>query len=548
MELSRRHLLQLGGVTAVAAAGVSLPFTGFVAAKSASELDKDLLPRPFRTPFVFPRDLKPIAKGTDEFGPYVSYVVNELPARARLLNTSLDTTVWGYQGLPTGPTLHVEAGERAIVKMRNRLPEVHPLFGHRFVTATHLHGNASLPQYDGYANDFIPPGYSKIYQWPAHFQPARTIWYHDHAAHVTAQNVYGGLAGQYHVHDDLERALLPQRPFDVPLTLTDVMFDEDGELGYDDRDHSGLWGDVILVNGRPWPVLRVQRRVYRFRMLNASVARSYRPKLSPEGAVHMVGTDGGMMPVSQQVTEWRVSPGERYEFLVNFAQYKAGQRVVLRNRSNENNRDFDETDKIMAFDVTDEPVDTSDPTWNRIPTVLTSSAAMNLRRDQAVRERKMRFHRDDKTDIWQINGRTWADVIDSGFQEVFADPALGDVEIWKIENRGGGWFHPVHIHLVDFQILSRNRKAPFAYERGPKDVLYLGGNETVELIMKFGPHRGKYMIHCHNLSHEDHDMMVQFSVGLKAGEPDPNDPIKSDPAFLDTDGNRDVPPPTAPPQ
>jgi hypothetical protein len=201
----------------------------------------------------------------------------------------------------------------------------------------------------------------------------------------------------------------------------------------------------------------------------------------------------------------------------------------------------------MAFDVTDEPVDTTDPSWNRIPQTIVSSAAMSLRREQATGHRHMRLKKDDVTNEWSINERTWADVEASGFREVFADPDLDDVEIWTIENSSGGWNHPLHIHLVDFQILSRNGKPPFDYEMGPKDVVYMGEDETVEVIMRFGPHRGKYMIHCHNLPHEDHDMMVQFSVGLKAGEVDVNDPIAADPPRFDTDGDVDVPPPSAPP-
>ena len=91
------------------------------------------------------------------------------------------------------------------------------------------------------------------------------------------------------------------------------------------------------------------------------------------------------------------------------------------------------------------------------------------------------------------------------------------MEIWEISNHSGGWFHPTHIHLVDFKILSRNGAAPFPYEQGPKDVVYVGENETVRLLMKFEG-RGKYMIHCHNLVHEDHDMMTQYEVI------DPEDP------------------------
>jgi len=108
---------------------------------------------------------------------------------------------------------------------------------------------------------------------------------------------------------------------------------------------------------------------------------------------------------------------------------------------------------------------------------------------------------------------------------VLGNPGLGDVEIWELRNRSGGWFHPIHIHLVDFKILDRNGRPPFAYEIGPKDTAYVGGNETVRVIARYGPQVGRYMMHCHNLVHEDHDMMLQFEVGH--GGPDP---ITADPA------------------
>jgi FtsP/CotA-like multicopper oxidase with cupredoxin domain len=135
---------------------------------------------------------------------------------------------------------------------------------------------------------------------------------------------------------------------------------------------------------------------------------------------------------------------------------------------------------------------------------------------------------------WKINGMSWADVIASNFQKVVANPGANDVEIWEIENKSGGWFHPVHIHLVDFHILSRNGQRAHSYEEGPKDVMYVGENETVQAIMRFEHQKGRYMVHCHNLPHEDHDMMLQFRVGLKQGEADPNDPITAARPVFDT--------------
>jgi FtsP/CotA-like multicopper oxidase with cupredoxin domain len=115
-----------------------------------------------------------------------------------------------------------------------------------------------------------------------------------------------------------------------------------------------------------------------------------------------------------------------------------------------------------------------------------------------------------------VNDQTW----DGG--RVRANPGLGDVEVWEFENKSGGWFHPMHVHLVDFKVLSRTdgeKPGVRPYERGPKDTVYVGENETVRVIMRFGPREGRYMIHCHNVTHEDHDMMVAYEVGR--GGPDP---------------------------
>ena len=135
---------------------------------------------------------------------------------------------------------------------------------------------------------------------------------------------------------------------------------------------------------------------------------------------------------------------------------------------------------------------------------------MNLQPSQSVRTRRMELKR--RHGLWTVNGRTWDDVVASGFTLLEASPQRDSVEIWELVNDSGGWQHPMHMHLIDFKILDRNGKPPFAYERGPKDTAYLGENETVRMITRFFEGTGKYMMHCHNLVHEDHDMMVQYEV------------------------------------
>ncbi len=529
MQITRRDALKTSGLAGLVAAGLVVPLGGRgVQASEASDLRSANFPPRYQNAFQRPPELEPYRWTRDTDGtPRAWYSLTERQSSAQIL-PGLTTPIWGYNGIFPGPTIKVEQGTRVRLRVRNELPVSHPDFGTPMNTSVHLHGSASLPQYDGYASDITRPSAYKDYDFP-NVQSARTLWYHDHGVGYTAQNVYAGMAAQYHLHDPRERGLLPQGDFDVPLVVSDAMFARDGRLAYDDRSQSGLWGDVILVNGVAWPKMKVQRRVYRFRCLNASISRSYKFKLSTGDPVTMVATDGGLMPKAQRTRAWRHGGAERYEFLVDFSQYPAGTTVDMQNRSNDNNRDFQHTNKVMRFEVTDEPVDTTDPTWNRMPTSLyPDNEVMALRPAQSVKRRNLRVERSNGS--WMINEMSWADVIASGFEKVVADPELGAVEIWDLENKSGGWFHPVHIHLIDFQILSRNGRNPFSYERGPKDVAYIGENEKVTVLAKFGPHRGRYMVHCHNLPHEDHDMMVQYSVGWKPGQPDPNHPIDADPS------------------
>jgi FtsP/CotA-like multicopper oxidase with cupredoxin domain len=515
-------MMKLGALGVAGVAGASqLPLSEVIEARAASLLAVGDRPKPFQTQFMRPPVLHPVRTFRDADGVLTDlFVVRESARKARILPTR-DTVVFGYNGMAPGPTIKAHRGRRAVLRVINQLPSVHPSLGNTTETSVHLHGSASLPQYDGYASDVTSRGWFKEYHYP-NVQPARTLWYHDHGFHHTAENAYAGLYAQYQMHDKAEQELMPQGEFDVPLTVADALFTANGQLTIG-SDESGLWGNVILVNGRPWPVMKVKQRIYRFRFLVASISRSYRFRLGNGDPVKIVGTDGGLMPKAQRVTQWRQSSAERYEVLIDFRKYRAGQRVVLNNLSNDNNRDFANTDKIMAFDVTDAPFSKKDHTWNHVDDTLVTAPVMRLKEADATVTRRIALARTGG--IWTINGQTWDDVINSEFQLLLADPKLNATEIWELENAGGGWFHPLHIHLVDFKILDRNGRPPFDYELGPKDVAYLGEKETVRVLVKFGPHRGRYMVHCHNLVHEDHDMMAQFAVGMRPGARDPNDPI-----------------------
>ncbi len=565
MTVQRRSVLKMGALGAgVTAAGLTLPLGE--SASTADWISTSTKPARFRNPLPVQQPMVPTPM-SDEYGEYLLYEITERAGSAQLLDApSPRTPIIGYaagSGAPTvpGPLIKVDQNTRVRLRVTNALPANHPTFGHYGATSVHLHGSASLPQYDGYADDVSAPGQVKDYWYPNHQGP-RTLWYHDHAAHHTAQNAYSGLFAQYHIQDAWEKANLPQGTYDVPLTITDAMFARDGKLAYMDREHSGLWGDVILVNGVPWPYHAVERRFYRFRILMATLSRSmtlsfFNPRTGATLPAFVVGTDGGPM-VPQQISSWRHATAERYEVMVDFTGCRLGDMVELRNASARNNRDFLHTNKVMQFRVTSEAKDTR---WNTIVTPPDSELhpVMSKTADVARRRRDIDLKHDDITNEFSINGMTWGDIQDQNWN-LFTDdrgdaPKPGDYEVWRIENDSGGWFHPMHFHLTDFKILSRRGGAGRVqpWEQGPKDVVYVGEGERIELLVHYGmPPRsypdgrstgqagltgdlgGRYMIHCHNLPHEDHDMMGQFLVAAADGTEDlspshPNHPVLAAP-------------------
>ncbi|MCW2822130.1 MAG: bilirubin oxidase [Marmoricola sp.] len=570
MSVSRRNVLKLA-VIGGAAAALPLQRVAFTSGSTA-RMPTSKMPKYFSQPFAVPpvltrTDRRPIRCFDGQMRDYDRYDMAQTFGVASIL-PGYKTPVFGYNGSVPGPTIRVHHDNSIIVNQSNllHLPPASPYQGvampSRYTsnplqrsTSTHLHGSASLPQYDGYASDVTMPGQVKRYFYP-NCQEARTLWYHDHGVHHTSQNAYNGLAGMYILHDPHEQALgIPQGRYDVPLIIKDAMFADDGGLVYQDNSESGVYGDVVLMNGVPWPAMQVEPRKYRFRFLNASVSRSYKWQLHDgRSAVPMtvIGTDAGLMPKPQVVSSFRHAMAERYEVVIDFAPFaqkpgSAPAKLTLKNLLPKNNINYDGVMQAMQFVVGPKssvasldnnavPAD-----WQsrvEAPECMTFTEA-GLKA-QGVTERQFKFIRGNGH--WTINGETWENVVDSGYTHCMAEPELDSAEIWELTNTSGGWFHPVHIHLVDFQVLSRNGSASnvLAYETGPKDVVYVGENETVRVAMRFGgpsagdgwPRpRGRYMMHCHNLVHEDHDMMMQFSVGDPDHAPE-YDPITAAAAGL----------------
>ncbi|MGY1642721.1 multicopper oxidase domain-containing protein [Geodermatophilus sp. SYSU D00703] len=558
-SVSRRDVLKL---SAAGTAAVALPLQGVLSAATASALPTSKMPKPYTAAFKAPPVLEPVVTDDvrsnvyghvpDDYVPpaggghqpgepilgseYLGtdyYRITQTNVAVQLIPGTW-TKMWGYNRSVPGPTIRSylqpdpdnpgkKISRRTVMQVLNELPKRHPTLGYVPWTSTHLHGSPSKPQFDGYAGDLTNPGEWKNYQYPNNCTP-RTLWYHDHGVHHTAQNVYMGLAAQYHLVDeeleigleiprwDRQKAAEGKPQYEFPLILSDVMFTADGQLQWDDDGESGLYGDVVLVNGVPWPNMKVEPRKYRFRVLNGSLARGYRLRLSNNMPFKVIATDGGFMQAAQQVTTFTIGMAERYEIIIDFKDLK-GTKVQLVNDGVPNARDFDHTGKVMQFEVGKGVTSFDGNQWPN--TLGAAHPVMTLKAADRAAVRNMRLHRSNG--LWKINDTTWDDVVRSNYENVFATVARDSIEIWDVENSSGGWFHPLHVHLVDFRVLSRTvsgvTQPPRPEERGPKDVVYVGENETVRLIMRFEHEDGRYMIHCHNLSHEDHDMMFQYQVG-----------------------------------
>jgi spore coat protein A, manganese oxidase len=405
------------------------------------------------------------------------------------------TTVWGYEGLFPGPTIRARRGRPVLVRHTNEL-------SHH--TVVHLHGAVTSSESDGFPTEMLAPGASRTYTYP-NDQRAATLWYHDHAMHHTGRNLYMGLAGLYLLDDDEQAALnLPDGEYDVPLVIQGKQFKRDGSMVYD-AGFTGVLGakaNTVVVNGAPWPRFEVAARKYRFRLLNASNATPLRLALTSGQPLLQIATDWGLLQVPVASGSIPISMGERVEVLIDFGIYPVGTRVVLRNL-----RDSGAMGEIMRFDVTHGARDDSD-----VPARL--STIERLDPAHAVQTRRFIFKGSDAFDfpplVWTINGRRFDP------DKPIASPRHGDVEIWHLINRKAyfvlGLLHPVHIHLAPFQVLDRKGQPPGLHEAGWKDTIALERGEEARVAIRFDSYRGRYLLHCHNLEHEDHAMMARFDV------------------------------------
>jgi spore coat protein A len=438
------------------------------------------------------------------------------------------TRFWSFGPSTPGPTFETRAGEPLLVEWVNALPNEHFLPVDHTIhgaepdkpavrTVVHLHGAKTAPESDGYPEDWIVPGKSSLYYYPNQ-QDAAMFWYHDHTLGINRLNVYAGLLGTFFIRDGVEDALnLPKGKYEVPLVLYDRMLTRDGQLLYPvSPDPQSPWvpeilGNAILVNGKLFPYLEVEPRRYRFRVLNASNARFYHLSFAnkEDAPFHQIGTDQGLLPAPVPLTSLEIAPGERADLVVDFSEHR-GAQLVLKN----------DAFIVMQFRVSPGKLtDTSSlpPTLRPVPRIPESQAVQTrlLTLDEYV-------NRAGNPAMMLLNASHWS-------MPVTERPVLGSTEIWTLINPTNDT-HPIHLHLVRFQILDRQPYEPWLFqtkrqlhfmgppqppdanEAGWKDTVRADSRMVTRIIVPFTGFTGRYVWHCHILEHEDNEMMRPYDV------------------------------------
>ncbi|MBV9924058.1 MAG: multicopper oxidase domain-containing protein [Acidobacteria bacterium] len=438
--------------------------------------------------------------------------------------------------------------------------------------STHLHNFHTAPESDGgpcrwffrgqYFDQYFTAqqaGFASDHQPNGDINESlSTLWYHDHRIDHTAENVYKGMAGfhlmfnQYDTGNETTGFRLPSYPqYDIPIMLADKLLDPStGQLCFDTFNFKGLLGDVQLANGVIQPYLNVSARRYRFRVLDGGPSRFYELFLtdpqSPSTVIPfwVVANDGNLLPTPIQVTSFRLSVGERYDIIIDFNKVKSliGSHTAVRleNRLQQTDGQGPSCTVLAAGQgvscvefrigaaATDNSVDpATHPTFYQLPSVVTPRLTRNFKFDR-------------NNGQWTVNNRF------ASCNELRFTVTQNSAENWLIQNPRDDWQHPIHVHFEEHQILTRStnggryssysgssfnssygngcafqgggggmsasRSGVPNVEVSRKDVTRLQGDEDAKLFFRFRDFTGDYPMHCHNVVHEDHAMMLLFQV------------------------------------
>ena len=414
----------------------------------------------------------------------------------------------GYNGSYLGPTLRVHRDQDVKVAVENRLPTD---------TTVHWHGLLIPGELDGGPHQVISPGATWRPTLPIR-QPAATLFYHSHAHGLTAEQVYSGLAGVLLVTDPEEQGLRLPSEYgvdDLPLVIQDREF-QNGRLVIPNGTMvamQGRRGDTILVNGAPSPVARVPDRLVRLRLVNGSNARIYQLSFSDGRSFHWIGTEGGLLERSVELQALSLAPGQRAELLVDFGNQKAVSLVS----------GPDPNASVMMGGMGRGAASANGGAPTRVVR-FAPAASGGARASSAAPILLVSRARPDATKVSRrrrlalnmgMGGGGSASLSINGkpfdINRVDEQVRLGDVEIWEVS--GETMRHPIHIHGVHFEVLSRDGAKPDVVDQGARDTVLV--KEPAELLIRFGQPASKaapFMYHCHILEHEDNGMMGQFSV------------------------------------
>jgi spore coat protein A len=390
-------------------------------------------------------------------------------------------------------------------------------------------------------------------------EAAATRWYHDHTMTFTDRNVYMGLAGMFIV-DGNQHPTLPNGQYEVALALSDRNFDATNRLVFT----QDAFGNRVLVNGVVQPYLDVTRHRYRFRVLNASSARSYRLELNTSRdrtgqpqTMTQIASESGLLPHPVPRRQILLGPGERTEVVVDFDVLPAGQELDLLNTDPLATPDGSPS-ALMQYRVQGDPADVTmaaaddssvpdvlcDPSS---PSTVAGDCPESLLHDLSPNVQKMTWvlslvpdpSQNPRPLRWQINGQ------DFDPERVDYVATKGVTQLWTFINTTPSP-HVMHIHDVDWKVVFRagavtelegvprtdptgqtlkllgalperladvfEAEQPLQEETGLKESFRVRPFETVQVMSRFTDYTGLYMMHCHMLNHEDQAMMAQFKV------------------------------------
>ena len=488
-------------------------------------------------PIAKPSGYRPALNNPKVIAPVYSIRMQQFSAKVH--RDLPPTLLWGYNGILPGPTFQTRSGSAFFVNWISALPKKHPLTIDYTIhgaehdkpdvrNVVHLHGAKVQPDSDGFPESWFTPGNSALYFYPNEMD-ATMLWYHDHALGITRLNVFMGLVGALFIRDQAENMLnLPSGPYEIPLVIFDRSFDTDGLFNYPVSGNPQVphvpeyFGNVLMVNGKVMPYLDVEPRKYRFRIVNACNGRFLNLTLSSGQYFIQIGSDQGLLAAPVTIPSLLMTPAERFDVIIDFSRYK-GKQIVIKNDAPApwpGGGQITPT-QALQFRVV-KPL--SGPDHSVVPSKLRVIVPINPA--SAVRTRDLSLvEYDDELGypvIDLLDNKRWS-------APVTENPTLDTVEIWNLVNTTGDG-HPIHIHLIRFQIIGRTpfdvdryvstgkivptgpTQPPDPNERGWKDTVRAEPGVVNQVIAMFEGFTGRYVWHCHILEHEDQEMMRPMEV------------------------------------